>query len=72
MIAFENRYYGEMILHPPPLSYMSAIMMFFIPCKRFSANLAVKFSKMMFWIENSVFIAGFFGFEFGAGSKRPA
>ena len=63
MIAFENRYYGEMILHPPPLSYMSAVMLFFLPCKKFSANLGIKFSKLMFWIENTVFISIFIAFE---------
>jgi len=64
MIAFDNRYFGEMILHPPPLSYLSAIMLITLPCKKVSANIGVKFSKFMFWIENIVFIGIFIVIEF--------
>jgi hypothetical protein len=30
MIAFDEKSYGEIVLHPPPLSYMSAIMIPFV------------------------------------------
>jgi len=64
MIAFEDRTYGEIVLHPPPLSYLSTILLPFMVNKTAIASVSAVFSKMMFWLENVFFIFCFFGFEF--------
>lgn len=63
MIAFEERSYGEMVLHPPPLSYISAFLIPFTPFKFIMRYISQSFSLMMYWIENIVFIIGFLLFE---------
>ena len=62
--AFEDKSYGEIILHPPPISYFSTLMLPFLISKRAMVYISRFFSYMMHWIENIVFILGFFWFEF--------
>jgi hypothetical protein len=63
MIAFSDPSYGEMVLHPPPLSYLTVLMVFFLPFKNLMIHISRFFSYVMFWIENSIFLFGFFMFE---------
>lgn len=63
MIAFNDRSYGEMVLHPPPLSYLSTILLFFLPCKSSLPAISKGFSYIMFWIENLVFLLFFLIYE---------
>lgn len=63
MIAFSDKSYGEMVLHPPPLSYLTILMIFFTPLPRAMVYISKFFSYLMFWIENLFFILGFLGFE---------
>jgi hypothetical protein len=64
MIAFSNKQYGEMILHPPPLSYSSLILILFSWNKQVSARACLAFSYCMFWIENFFFMTFFLTYEF--------
>jgi hypothetical protein len=63
MIAFSDKSFGEMVLHPPPLSYLTILMVFFTPLPRAMVYISMFFSYLMFWIENCFFIVGFVGFE---------
>ena len=64
MLAFKNRVYGELILHPPPLTYMSIGFIMPVFC---SSNGMEKMSKLfsyfMYWLENVVFSTFFLIFE---------
>jgi hypothetical protein len=59
MTAFSDKAYGEMVLHPPPLSYLTIIMFFFLPFENVMIKMSNFFSYLMFWIENSVFFLCF-------------
>lgn len=63
MIAFSDKSYGEMVLQPPPLSYLTILMVFFTPLPRAMVYISKFFSYLMFWIENVFLILGFLGFE---------
>jgi len=63
MIAFEEKAYGEIVLHPPPLSYISMIMMPFIMSSFLMTYVTKFFSYMMHWLENVFFIFGFLFLE---------
>lgn len=63
MIAFEDEAYGEMVLHPPPVSYISAMLIPFVFSRVVMRFISKGFSYFMHWIENTVFICGFLLFE---------
>lgn len=63
MIAFNDRSYGEIVLHPPPLSYLSLLMIPFLTCRRLMMYISNGFSYFMFWMENILFISIFLGYE---------
>lgn len=63
MIAFNDRAYGEIVLHPPPLSYLSAMMIPFLVSKQAMKYMSIGFSYLMFWVENVFFILIFLVFE---------
>lgn len=63
MTAFNDRSYGEIVLHPPPLSYLSAMMIPFLVSSTLMKFISKGFSYFMFWLENIFFIACYFGFE---------
>ena len=63
MIAFNDNSYGEIVLHPPPLSYISILMVPFLVCKPFMKYVSKSFSYIMFWLDNFVFIFAFLGYE---------
>lgn len=63
MIAFEDESYGEIVLHPPPVSYMSTVMVLFIWNSTVMKYVTKMFSYLMHWIENLFFIFGFIMFE---------
>jgi len=62
-IAFSDLPYGEMVLHPPPLSYLTIFMILFTPFRGCMVYVSKFFSYLMFWIENSVFVFIFFILE---------
>lgn len=59
MTAFEERSYGEIILHPPPLSYLSTMMIPFLVSSFLMRYISAAFSYMMYWLENIFFIFTF-------------
>lgn len=63
MIAFNNKSYGESILHPPPLSYLSVLMIPFFICTNLMVYISKGFSYLMYWLENLIFIFAFFALE---------
>lgn len=63
MIAFSDKSYGEIVLHPPPLSYISILMLPFLVCSKLMVYISRGFSYLMFWLENLVFIGAFLGYE---------
>jgi hypothetical protein len=63
MIAFEDECYGEIVLHPPPVSYLSAMMIPFLISSVVMKYLTKGFSYTMHWIENLFFLFGFLLFE---------
>ncbi len=63
MIAFEEKAYGEIVLHPPPLSYLSTMMIPFVWSSVLMTYVTKGFSYMMHWLENLFFLAGFLFIE---------
>ena len=63
MKAFDDRSYGEIVLHPPPLSYLSAMMIPFLVSSVAMKYISKSFSYLMYWLENLFFIAGFSAYE---------
>jgi hypothetical protein len=63
MIAFEDKAYGEMVLHPPPVSYASTILLPFVFSSFLMRYISLAFSYMMHWLENIVFVFSFTLFE---------
>ena len=63
IIAFEDKHYGEMVLHPPPISYISTIMVPFVFSSFLMRYVTMAFSYFMHWVENSFLIFGFLFFE---------
>jgi hypothetical protein len=63
MIAFEDKSYGEIVLHPPPVSYLSAMMIPFVISSFIMEYITKGFSYMMHWLENLIFIMSFLLFE---------
>ncbi|CDW75745.1 UNKNOWN [Stylonychia lemnae] len=61
--CFEEPAYGELVLHPPPLSYGCIILLPFVRNRRKMLKLSRLFSMVMFWIENCIFIPFFILFE---------
>lgn len=63
MTAFSEPSYGEIVLHPPPLSYLSIMMAPFLVSRKAMQHVSKWFSYLMFWIENILFIFAFLAFE---------
>jgi len=63
MTAFAEESYGEIVLHPPPLSYLSILMAPFLVSRKAVRYVGRAFSYLMFWIENILFIGAFMAFE---------
>ena len=59
MIAFSDNAYGEMVLHPPPLSYLTITMIVFTPFRKAMVYISKFFSYLMFWIENTFLLLAF-------------
>jgi hypothetical protein len=59
MVAFSDEAYGEIVLHPPPLSYLTILMLPFLICTRAMVYISKFFSYLMFWIENLFFIIAY-------------
>eukprot|EP00347_Sterkiella_histriomuscorum_P019687 403340671 len=54
--CFEERAYGELVLHPPPLSYGCLFLLPFIRNREKMEKYTKVFSIVMFWIENFILI----------------
>ena len=63
MISFNDRSYGELVLHAPPLSYMTIILFPFLFSEKAMMKISKWFSYLMFWIENVVLLMMFLSIE---------
>ena len=63
MIAFDDKHYGEMVLHPPPISYLATIMIPFSFSSFLMKYVTKTFSYLMYWVENTFFLCGFLTIE---------
>ena len=63
MIAFDEGAYGEMVLHPPPVSYLSTLLIPFIWHRTLMRFVTTGFSYLMHWVENLIFLMSFIMFE---------
>lgn len=64
IIPFQDRIYGELLLHPPPLTYSAIVFILPTFCSnRGMENMSYLFSQFMYWLENIVFGLFFFTFE---------
>jgi len=63
MIAFKDRAYGEMVIHPPPLSFLVAVLLPFSFSRATMKKMAKGVSFAIFWIENIVYIVLFIALE---------
>jgi hypothetical protein len=63
MIAFQDKSYGELVLHAPPINLICILMLPFtlIPSRMDEA--AEKFSLTIYWVENIMGMLGFLVFE---------
>ena len=62
-MAFNEESYGEIVLHPPPLSYLCLGLLPFLGNKEKMKRVTKNFSLMMFWIENSFLLLLFAFYE---------
>ena len=63
MIAFSDKAYGEIVLHAPPLSYLSILMVPFLACEKAMIHISKGFSYVMYWLENILFLVFYLIFE---------
>jgi hypothetical protein len=64
MIAFTDRVYGELLLHPPPLTYTAIVFIMPVFCSSNGMEkMSILFSYFMYWVENVIFVTFFFLFE---------
>ena len=63
MIAFAEPSYGELVLHPPPISYFALAMVPFVLSSFVMRYVTKGFSYVMHWVENVFFIFGFIMYE---------
>lgn len=63
IVAFNESGYGESIIHPPPISYLSAMMIPFFPFKKAMPYISKSFSYFNYWLENLIFGVAFLLFE---------
>lgn len=63
MTAFKDRAYGEMVIHPPPLSLLVAVLLPFSFSRDTLKKMSMLLSYGIFWIENIFYIILFILFE---------
>jgi hypothetical protein len=51
--------YYEMVIHPPPLNFLTIALLPFLINRDFIKKASLIFSKTMFWLENILFIPAF-------------
>lgn len=61
--AFQDKAYGEIIIHPPPLSVFTALLLPLLISQKVMEKFTYSFSICLYWIENVVFIISFFFLE---------
>ena len=52
----EKHGYGQFMLHPPMMNYLVLTIVPFIFCKKLMPKVSDVFSKIIFWIENLVYV----------------
>jgi hypothetical protein len=63
MIAFNEKSYGELVIHPPPISFALLPLLPFIFSRQLMAKATACFSLIVYWVENIFIIMAFLGFE---------
>ena len=63
MNAYKEKGLGELVLHPPPISSLSILMIPFIPFKKGIRCISYCFSIIMYWCENLIFLMSFLLYE---------
>lgn len=63
LTAFNDRAYGELVMHPPPLSYLSGLLLPFLCSRKTMERFSKAMSYIMYWVENIVYITFFGLFE---------
>jgi hypothetical protein len=64
LIAFKDRDYGELVMHPPPLAFIAGLITPFCCSRIIMSRLSKWMSYLMYWIENFIFVVLFQIFEF--------
>ena len=60
IVAFENHSLGEVIIHPPPINFLAAMLVPMIVLKKEHMALICKgFSYGLYWTENLIFLVFF-------------
>ena len=49
--------YTELVIYPPPFSMLSVLLLPFVMSKKWMKWMAYKYSRMIFWIENVIYIS---------------
>jgi len=55
--------YAELVVHPPPINYLTFILLPNIFKNGMMARAAEVYSKMIFWLENTVYLVFMFLYE---------
>lgn len=64
LIAFKDDDYSELVLHPPPVSLLTALLVPFSLIKPIALKANQFFSYLIFWLENIIMVFLFFLYEF--------
>ena len=64
-VAMLNKWgYSELVMYPPPANFPMFFLLPFTFSKELMLSASKHFSKIMFWVENFVYIIFFFFYEF--------
>lgn len=63
MIAFTDDAYGGLVLYPPPISYITIIMIPFTMCRGTMVGMQNCIALVRYWVENFVLLLLFIGLE---------
>lgn len=63
MIAFDEKDYGELVVHSPPLNVFCILMVPFTVFPIWMEWISRSFSYLIYWVENIIFLVFFFSLE---------
>ena len=63
MIAFSDMAYGEIVIHSAPINIFCILLMPLTPARPVMERISVKFSVLIYWVENMFYIGVFVVFE---------